>query len=169
MWWWSLLVCIYASSLAWRKIIWWLLERNGTHQYQGVRWKYWNSWYPNFLSHVSYFLFLFLSSKIFKLSLGDIDLTVTTLWANSADDKLFFLYLQKFGYSEVPQLLMSSHNIFWKTGENYPRIIIKYSPITNPLRLQPNKWSYPKHLSQDLEFHSWEYSFMDEQSVDWNQ
>ena len=48
---------------------------------------------PNFLSHMSYFLFLFLSSKIFKLSLGDIDLTVTTLWANSADDKFGDIFL----------------------------------------------------------------------------
>ena len=28
---------------------------------------------------------------------------------------------------------MSTHNMsFWRTGENYPRIIIKYSSLTNP-------------------------------------
>ena len=31
-------------------------------------------------------------------------------------------------------LLMSTHNIcFWRTIENYPRIIIKYSSLTSPL------------------------------------
>ena len=108
----------YRVSRYWKNMYWWPEKAvNGLHRYEGLSWLWLFTWCT---TH---------EKGPYAMTQAQISLCIYTAYVGRCPWSISLCISPRWGTSnEYPQQMF-----LWRTGENYPTVITKYSSLTIPL------------------------------------